>query len=129
MVCTWTLRAYSGWPMRQQVGESLERGVLAVDRLVVAMVSTECNKECVYWLVWEINPVSGGNIVTYGHGSTLSTLTVTVLLLRGLWTGSTSQTVHVQLGRFQITRQRHQKIARRRRRRELGPLSKPILNN
>ena len=33
-------------------------------------------------LGWEINPVFGGNIVTYGCGGVLSTLAVTVLLLR-----------------------------------------------
>ena len=98
------------WLMTRQVGESRERGVLAVDRPVVAVVATECNREYVCWLGWEINPVSGGNIVTYERGGVLSTLAKTALLLRGLWAGSTSQTV--RLGRLQVTRQHHQKIAR-----------------
>ena len=47
--------------------------------------------------------------MTYGRGGVLSTLAVNVLVLRGLWAGSTSQTV--RLGPFQITRQHHQEIA------------------
>ncbi|KAJ3640073.1 hypothetical protein Zmor_003391 [Zophobas morio] len=69
--------------MTRQVGESRERGVLAVDRPVVAVVATECNREYVCWLGWEISPVSGGNLVTYGRGGVLSTLAETALLLRG----------------------------------------------
>ncbi|KAJ3648564.1 hypothetical protein Zmor_020359 [Zophobas morio] len=67
--------------MTQQVGESRERGVLAVDRPVVAVMATGCNRK--YWLGWEINPVSGGNTETYRRGSVLSTLALTVFLLRG----------------------------------------------
>ena len=37
------------WPMTQQVGERRESGILAVDRPVVAVVATECNREYVYW--------------------------------------------------------------------------------
>ena len=69
-----------------------ERGVLAADRPVVMVVAT---RKYVYWLGWEIDPVSGGNIVTYECGDVLSTLAMRVLLLRELWTGSTSQTVRL----------------------------------
>ena len=58
--------------MTQQLGESRERGVLAVGRPVMTVVATECNREYVYWLGWEIKPVSGRNTVTYGRGDVLS---------------------------------------------------------
>ncbi|KAJ3639378.1 hypothetical protein Zmor_002739 [Zophobas morio] len=69
--------------MTQRVSESRERVVCLLTDRWWRWWQPNATENTFTGLSWEINPVSGGNVVTYGRGGVLSTLAVTVLLVRG----------------------------------------------